>query len=595
LITLPTSLSCSDFPVAEFGPTRAIHDAEKPQFYRVELKRESSVISRFLWDNQRINADAHSSRALNVKSRYPYLMLGISALVLILVSLSATVFVLYPDFKFGDQFVSTRTEELSIYAVWKVAHGYPAYEWPTRDWYSLSMYNWLFYYGYGIVGRLSQVDEMRAVQIERTLTLFFGCVGAALTYLIAHNLVKKLELVPNRMVLSAGSLLLWFGWGGMILVAYSIRADYTAQVFSLGGLGIFLWAMHARPSAFVLSGFFFYLAWSCKQSVVFTFASCLLYLFLTKEWRSMMTFAASFVLPVTASLVLGGEVYRYNVLYAPSINPFAWRRCIEGMSMLVLHGIFIYGFLAYLPLLLADLNIRRHGWKKFSTLPLGTRQMLVLLLAAGISGVMDLLILGKEGSSVNVAFEFFIITTLLAMVGVHHLLQTESRYRNAWLIYASVLFWISAVIPAKNMMLYKAGKMGTAPLISQSDHDSRVLYGEWLRTLPAPLLIRDAIFALPWYSNQGRYPAILTDFLWYPCAESHGLLAGGGIQTLVKNRYFGALLLQAGDKLLQTARDAGYEEVPLSPDQRYFPSSTLVSKEGPVTLFVRPSSGQAKR
>src|SRR5687768_13694762 len=50
------------------------------------------------------------------------------------------------------ELVSTTGEEApGIYAVWKAQHGHPVYEWPDRENYSISLYNYLFYWLYAAV------------------------------------------------------------------------------------------------------------------------------------------------------------------------------------------------------------------------------------------------------------------------------------------------------------------------------------------------------------------------------------------------------------------------------------------------------------
>src|SRR3954462_11344141 len=65
-----------------------------------------------------------------------------------------------------------------IYALWRVLHGYPLYEWPHRPPYSLTLYNFGFYYFYAGVMRLLGVNDEGLLLAPRALTLLAAGLGA---------------------------------------------------------------------------------------------------------------------------------------------------------------------------------------------------------------------------------------------------------------------------------------------------------------------------------------------------------------------------------------------------------------------------------
>ena len=53
-----------------------------------------------------------------------------------------------------------------LYTMWKVQRGYPMYEWPTRDFFALALYNFLFYEVY------ARILAVIGVQTGRTGLMF---------------------------------------------------------------------------------------------------------------------------------------------------------------------------------------------------------------------------------------------------------------------------------------------------------------------------------------------------------------------------------------------------------------------------------------
>jgi hypothetical protein len=219
--------------------------------------------------------------------------------------------------------------------------------------------------------------------------------------------------------------------------------------------------------------------------------------------------------------------------------------------------------------------------------PPGTQYLLILLIAAVVAGLMDITMFAKAGSANNMLFEMLAVLTMLAMISFHHLLDTESPHKNKWLILFSLCFLYSFATTVDATLKYRRGKMGHALLVSQNDYESRVLFGHWLQTLQVPVFIRDSLFAMPWYANDNHYPAIIFDPIFHGRAAALGLLEGGGVESLVRKRYFATLLLAADDKLIRVSMESGYAEVPIPEDRRFFRSCESSEMIGPLVLLVR--------
>ena len=85
----------------------------------------------------------------------------LAAAVLLFVILNLAVFLLrvVSVWRYGALFTTSGAEPLVIYPVWKALHGLPVYEWPLQYPFSLSIYNYLFYFGYAFFLRLAGTVE----------------------------------------------------------------------------------------------------------------------------------------------------------------------------------------------------------------------------------------------------------------------------------------------------------------------------------------------------------------------------------------------------------------------------------------------------
>src|SRR5258708_26187140 len=78
--------------------------------------------------------------------------------------------------------VPSPVEGPGLYAIWKIQHGYPAYEWPTRPPFALALYNALFYHSYARVLALVGITDAALPVGAKLLTLMAALGGAAAQY-----------------------------------------------------------------------------------------------------------------------------------------------------------------------------------------------------------------------------------------------------------------------------------------------------------------------------------------------------------------------------------------------------------------------------
>src|SRR6266850_1346097 len=108
--------------------------------------------------------------------------------------------------------VPAPSEGPGLYAIWKVQHGHPAYEWPTRDFFALTLYNFLFYESYARILALLKLPSEALPIVARLLTLMFAAAGASIQYAATAGILRRRRIEPGKTVLAAFAFLTWFGF-----------------------------------------------------------------------------------------------------------------------------------------------------------------------------------------------------------------------------------------------------------------------------------------------------------------------------------------------------------------------------------------------
>ena len=65
-----------------------------------------------------------------------------------------------------------------LYAIWKVGHGHPLYEFPFRPPFTLTLYNFLFYRTYAAIFSVLRIGTDAVPIAGRWITLVFAALGA---------------------------------------------------------------------------------------------------------------------------------------------------------------------------------------------------------------------------------------------------------------------------------------------------------------------------------------------------------------------------------------------------------------------------------
>jgi hypothetical protein len=399
-----------------------------------------------------------------------------------------------------------------IYAVWRVAHGAPLYEWPDREPYSVTFMNFGFYGSYGVVARALGADDETLLWAARLFTLFGALVGATLFVLTAKRLARPRGSLEWG-ALGALAFVVWFGTQFIAWWSLSIRPDIGAVAFALGGLCVALPGIAGAASGrLVVASLLFFLAWSFKQSCILSFLGCAASaLVVARSFRAVLALVVPFFTLVAASLVVGGEVYRYNTLIVPANGTWRFDLMTDVLSRALPQNPWIFGFFP-LALLVFWSDTGRRTW---SGLPAEVKTLAIVVVT---SVTLGSLALGREGSNKNHLFEGYISSALASFWVLHRLAWFESRPR----LLAMGLVALVPLVAFPVAQLALPNRLGRTVLCTQHDSAELEKLASAIRELPKPLHTDDDIFALPWNSNDNRYPTIVVDPTWYGIAKREG-------------------------------------------------------------------------
>jgi hypothetical protein len=438
----------------------------------------------------------------------------------------------------GRLFFTNGGDALVLYPVWKVMHHLPAYGWPLAYPFTLSLYNYLFYYAYGIFLRLIHAPDAATITRGGLLTLFFVLLGAAAQWSVVRRYLSLRGAGSALAFLFALSL-----WVCTSLVGswpFTVRPDLAAVALVMCALAVVLnrsGLNHpelARPSfTYLCAGVLFYLAWSFKQSDVLALAAVCVYLLLDRQWKAFAQLAGVFALLAALTLFVGSPAYRYNTLTAPAVSAFSLAHLLDIAPKYLAAN--LYWVLAPLAL------ISSSGVKSLDgTGSLGgirsldrTLRLLCMVLLFGL--VFGVAAMDKVGALDNYLFE--------ALAAGSTLLILAAWKAPGKLVTALILF--GCIQPAYQVLAMPSGtehphRLGIVRLATPRQYDQAVALRDRLAVMPKPLFTTSALFSLPWFSSNGQAPALVVDHIYHDATRSQcangcveGMLARGEIPTVM--------------------------------------------------------------
>ncbi|MGD0293974.1 MAG: hypothetical protein ABSB30_08985 [Terracidiphilus sp.] len=478
--------------------------------------------------------------------------------------------------RYGALFCSTAVESPMIDSVWRCMNHRPVYAWPFAFPFSLSLYNYLFYYVYAVVLRLMGAWDTGILTWGRQFTLLFALVGAVAQWRLVRSLLNL------RGFASLFSLALAVGlWLCTSLVKYwalTIRPDMAAAALVM----IALWVVVRQSRfCFAYAGLLLYLAWAFKQSTVLAFAGLCLWLIFDKRWRDFALLAVVFAALVAATLLLGTPEYRFSILIAPQMVrgfafslPWVLRALGAGLTAV---GLNLYWVAAPFLLVIRPVNTDtpcpilsvffcgkggkpQHSIRDGSivrdsgdTNRAGTnvRLLATVFAVALFVGLADM---GKIGGTSNYLFEAFAAGSTLLQLAVF---TVPGRLVTALLLFGCLQ-------PAVQLMgvaigYHHPGKKDMVPIATAAEYRDAVALHNRLAMLKKPIFTTDGVFALPWYSTDNNALALVLDPNFQEVARSRE--ENGGVEGMLQRGEIPTVMLASGDLAYLKSLHPGYRKV----------------------------------
>jgi hypothetical protein len=456
-----------------------------------------------------------------------------TVLTFVLLNLAVYLVRLISLWSYGSLFCTSGGESLTIYSVWKSVHHLTVYEWPLRYPFSISLYNYLFYYTYAEFLRLAGIWDAGIMTWGRLLTSGFAIAGAIAQWRLVSEYLK---LRGARSLLSLlFALGLWLSTSMVRWWALTIRPDMAAVALVM----IAICVVVSRPRfGIAFASALFFLAWSFKQSVVLAFAGVCLYLLLHKRWRDLSVLVSVFSLLVTATLILGTPEYRYCILVAPRlVSEFSLLNAWHAAEVCFVAN--AYWMLAPMALLLAT------GKRRI----VGVFRLLMTVFAVAL--VAGLAAMGKVGAADNYLLEAFVAGSTLLQVAVF---LAPGR-----LIGFLVLF--GCVQPAVQLATVPSGSriFGTVRLATAAEYANAVALRARLDSMAKPIFTTDETFALPWLSTANRAPAFVIDTKYHDATKLR--CQNGCIDGMLQKGDIPTVMIGPGDSLYQHSLNSSYKKV----------------------------------
>jgi hypothetical protein len=453
-----------------------------------------------------------------------------------------------------------------LYALWKVQHGYPLYEWPTRPVFTLTLYNFLFYDVYAWITRALGAFDGALIVTARFVTLAAAIAGAAAQFLAS----RRLFAAGPAWLLAMMAAVTWMGCAMPGWWLFSIRPDVPGTALAALGMALAVRTFTGGSRGWLAAaGVAFLAAWCFKQSQVGLFAASCVY---AAFWRRSIVECALVAAPVVAgaalSIWIGGAAYRANVVFAPMLQAWLPHLPLHWFRSIFLIDLLPWAIAGYAAVVLTR-PLASSGWRALREMParsVGTFgvDLTYLVVATIVTLVLATLMLSRVGSATNHALELMLAASLLC-TGV---------IAGAWEARREVVFYAAAVLVvpmlAFDAALLAGREQGRAAtwlqlkvwgdrrdLTTAEAFDRRAALAARLAALPPPIYTEDELFALPWHSSAGRYPAVMIDTLYYEELRRQGQVETG-VDGLIRQHYFGAIVLPDESKYVPIAIHAGY-------------------------------------
>lgn len=460
--------------------------------------------------------------------------------------------------RYSDMQVDTGCEGQNFYNIWRVMNHHPLYADPWKPPFSVTLYNFGFYYFFGAIANLLGVHDAGIMLFSRLLSLIFAIIGAFVMAKLIMFLSGKHD-GPAAWAAVMLALSAWLGLNSTVWWSMSGRPDMPSCAFAL--LGCLLYVQRLKSSNWVAllpAGLSFAAAWSFKQSSVWSAGACVLFaIFVRRKWQDVLALMLPGVVILVLVKILAPGVYWQNIVAAPVVDAFSFNKVLHNGLEVVLPDI---AFFVVPLLVLLNGRIRR------ALIPPEEPQSLAMRLMFFVCIVdigLGIVAIGREGASRNQFYEaLFACATLASALIISAFFRADLQEDSLRAIRAVAVTSLLVMIPLPVATLLRP-EMNSGFLhwhltwMNSSAYAQRKRLVAELQSYPRPLFTRDEVLSLPWISSSDTYPSPTTDEVWYGIASSHGELTGS-LATEVAAHDFGTLVLIPQDPLVTTAVAAGY-------------------------------------
>ena len=422
-------------------------------------------------------------------------------------------------------FVTTACEEESLFALWKRAHGEAVYSDSSKVPFSQAYFNWFFYEAYGAVAKTMRAAGVRPeawIVAYRLLTLAFALMAGLFASKMAGT---KGWLATLSVAAIAGFHPIFNYW------YVTTRPDMMALALEAAALAFFVSLARGREQPAKMAGYVLlaYLAWSAKHSSIIAMATGSTYFLLTKQYKRMAISCSAFAAMVLATLLVGGSLYRYALIYSHASSGYAIGHIVPGVVSTLVRA-------PHMGVALALAAMLFWQWMRM-------RRVEPVLFVLGIAFLasmgLAMAAFGKQGAGTNYFVPpVFFATVLLA----RRVLAPGEGGGHRWgLLFALATLFPLAYAPRTCSKLWLDGK---------GFHRFGSAYqdlGVELEGRPAPVLALvqgfahiDGTGSLPWIQTHAphfvlayTYPFDRANGRQYEQGGIGGMIEAGTIQTIV--------------------------------------------------------------
>jgi hypothetical protein len=416
---------------------------------------------------------------------------------------------------------TTGYEWESVLSILNYVHHQAVYTDPHRIPFSVSYYNWAYYFFYGSITNvclhLLHLDDIWIPTIGRLISLVFMFITGGIFWLATRDFIKTGLLARGPValawcIIAACSPLVGF-W------SISVRPDIGALALEVAGLyAILRYLTKQDERLIVLAALLFYAAWSFKQSSVTMLTGSVLALLFLKRWRAFFTLSGIWWLLVVVTLFVGGPVYRDNTLFAQLHLPMTVLLGLENTLRAAGKNPLL--FLSAAAVLIATAR----QFRLLASRPIETALALVVLSSCCFAFITSC----KSGANDN----YYIPAAWAAMLAFA--LISERMNVPAMLagLAACSLLMVCAVALVPTQLTY---------FYNYRDHD--VTYRNLairLSRLPGPAFVTEPYSNLPWVQRYSPH-FVIPDIYYFDRAAGVPL-EDGGWEGLAAQGYFATLV-----------------------------------------------------